>query len=155
MKKIIAIILACAMVLTLGGCKDKEKTVSAEPETETSAEITGDVSGAEETVGTGAVDSTGSDVIVMTNEEGSTITITPDENGQLTFEVSIVRLGTLNDGNGVDMDGFYVFAAMTPNETEIACQISPDGNGGYKLEVVQSDWDIFPEGDVIEGFTIQ
>lgn len=155
MKKIIAVMIACAMVIALGGCKDKGESVSTETETGASLEITGDVSGAEETVGTGAVDSTGSDIINMINGDESTITITPDENGQLVFDVSITRLCTLTGGNGVDMDGFYVFAAIAPNETEIACQISPDGEGGYRLEVVQSDWDLFPDGDVVEGFKIQ
>lgn len=104
---------------------------------------------------TGALSSYGAPTVDMMNDEGSTIHIEPDGNGEWAFTVSLYRLCTFENANGVEMEsGSYLFI-INEDDITINCELVPEADGSYTLNIVSSNWDNLPEGDSFGNFMIQ
>ena len=104
---------------------------------------------------TGALSSYVAPTIDLMNDEGSTIHIEPDGNGEWFFNVSIYRLCTFNNANGVEMDGGTYLFNIDEDGIEISCQLDKEADGTYSLTIVASNWDLLTEGTNIGNFEIQ
>lgn len=119
-------------------------------------ETTGEEGNTEELYPTGAKKAEGTEPFELMNDEGSTISVYPNENGELSFDVSLYRITTFENGNGVEMDGgFYVFEMYADEDCKLSCQLNPEADGSYTLEIVDSQWDIVPSGESFGNFVKQ
>ncbi len=109
---------------------------------------------AEKEPSTGMIDASGDEILNLANDDGSTITISPLENGEVDVEVSLTRIGVISNGNGAKLgEGFYVFKGYGDGEENypMDCEILV-GDNGYQLHIVTSAWDIIPEDEIFDGF---
>lgn len=127
---------------------DEEPEVDATVDEEPEEEIN---------VGTGILDASQDEVLSLVNDEGSTIVVTPLENGEVSAEISLYRIGTLENGSGAKMgDGFYVIDAYANEDCKVSCELSNiEGDGYYTLRIVASDWDILPAEESFGNFEVQ
>lgn len=160
-KKLAVVLAACGMVFALCACADKKDNNATQNTVETvesteQVEVTEPAADTEENYPTGAKKAEGTEPFELMNDEGSTISVYPNENGELSFDVSLYRITTFENGNGVEMEGgFYVFEMYADEDCKLSCQLNPEADGSYTLEIVASDWDVVPEGESFGNFVKQ
>lgn len=158
LKKTITTIMTAGLVLGLcacGGNKQADPAPVPDVNMEIEQAIVEDDIVPETEVGTGMMDASNDAPMTLVNDEGSTIDITPLDNGEVAVEVSLYRVGVLENGNGAKLgDGFYVFTAYANEDCKMDCEIVSNGTD-YTLNIVASEWDIIPDGESFGGFVEQ
>lgn len=159
-RKFAVAFVACGMVLALCACAEKKDNNATQNTVETvesteQVEVNEPVAD-EENYPTGAKKAEGTEPFELMNDEGSTISVYPNENGELSFDVSLYRITTFENGNGVEMDGgFYVFEMYADEDCKLSCQLNPEADGSYTLDIVDSQWEIVPSGESFGNFVKQ
>jgi hypothetical protein len=86
----------------------------------------------------------------FTGEDGSTLEIGLTENATHSVSLSIVRLASFDDGEGVMSDGGLSFMATDPNGNPIYGMISFDDEdldqNTLTVAITESTWELLPDG---------
>ncbi len=86
----------------------------------------------------------------FTGEDGSTLEIGLTENATHSVSLSIVRLASFDDGEGVMSDGGLSFMATDPNGNPIYGMISFDDEdldqNTLTVAIIESTWELLPDG---------
>lgn len=153
----VAVILGTlGLIFGLCACAEKADNDVQKQASETVESVEAVENNTEEYYPTGAKKAEGTEPFELMNDEGSTISVYPNENGELGFDVSLYRITTFENGNGVEMDGgFYVFEMYADEDCKLSCQLNPEADGSYTLEIVDSQWDIVPSGESFGNFVKQ
>lgn len=89
----------------------------------------------------------------VSGDDGSEITVEEGgEKGRLKVTVSLFRLCSLDDGEGIYEYDTISFHATDPSGSPIRCCLYYDSENSLCLEVEESTWEYLPAGTVIPGF---
>lgn len=149
---------ACGTKQNVNETKPTEAAVPAKEETskgEATATPTEEELPQGDRYSTGAKIPEGNEEIYLMNDEGSTIHIYANDEGTLNFDVSLYRITTFENGNGIEMfGGCYVFE-MYAGDAKLSCELNLGKEGYYSLDIVASEWDVVKAGDSYGNFEKQ
>lgn len=162
-KKIMSVVSTTCVIMGLCACGtaagevEPQVTPDVEPQIVETVEDVPEILEEDITVGTGIMDASQDEVLSLINDEGSTIVITPLENGEVSAEISLYRIGTIENGSGAKMsEGFYVIEGYANDDCKVSCELSNVGGEGlYTLTIVASEWDILPQDESFGNFEEQ
>lgn len=171
-KKIAVMMIAMAMSMSVMACGTQDDTLTIQTVTaesldsgaETVAETAQESEAATEALATEAVETVGSAAGETAAEsgitageytssyDGSTMTITDNNDGTYNVDLSLYRLTTLDDCVGT-MDGDKMTVeAVDPNEGKMVLEITAESDGTLTVTVTDSTWELLSNGTAFPEF---
>ena len=84
--------------------------------------------------------------------DGSTLSITDNNDGTFAVNIDIFRLCSLEDGVGTFEDHKMYFDVLDPNGDKMSGVIYRDSDNSLTVKITESTWDYLPVDNTIEGF---
>ncbi len=84
--------------------------------------------------------------------DGSTLTITDNNDGTFAVNIDIFRLCSLDDGVGTFSDHKMYFDVTDPAGNKMSGMIYRDSDNSLTVKITDSTWDYLQVDDTIEGF---
>ncbi len=86
------------------------------------------------------------------SDDGSTLTITDNNDGTFAVNIDIFRLCSLDDGVGTFSDHKMSFDVTDPAGNKMSGMIYRDSDNSLTVKITDSSWDYLQVDDTIEGF---
>ena len=86
------------------------------------------------------------------SEDGSTLTITKNEDDTFTVSMNITRLCNLEGGIGTFTNHKISFEIDDPSEGKLSGEIYRDEDNNLTVKITDSEWSLLPTDEVLEGF---
>lgn len=86
------------------------------------------------------------------SEDESSLTIEQKDDGTFDVDISILKLCSLEDGEGTFDNHVMNFVVKDPNGNDMYGRIYRDSDNSLIIEITDSTWNYLPNGEILAGF---